>query len=63
MRESHLRVMHPPRGDGWVMVAQNGLKYTFDATKVSPQSRFICARQFVSPGPDTARKLTDFYQK
>jgi hypothetical protein len=34
MRQSHVVIKHPPCADGWVTVAQNGLTYTFDVTRV-----------------------------
>jgi hypothetical protein len=32
--QSHVTLVHPAGGDGWVKVSQNGLVYSFDVTRV-----------------------------
>jgi hypothetical protein len=34
MRQSRVALVHPAGGDGWVDVVQNGLRYTWDVTRV-----------------------------
>lgn len=61
MRQSHVEIVHPRDADGWVKVAQNGLSYTFDVTRVMFSRGNVNERRRMGTVPARGETAVDLY--